>query len=111
MPNNCEVYPVNDIAFHPSGTLATVGSDGSFCFWDKDSKSRLKMSARSSMPVSSCAFNADGTLFAYSASYDWHRGHAMAQTLKQQGIRPKLMIRATRGEASPKAPTPAPTYW
>ena len=27
---------MNDIAFHPAhGTLATVGSDGRFSFWDK----------------------------------------------------------------------------
>eukprot|EP01123_Difflugia_compressa_P008126 TRINITY_DN2349_c0_g1_i1.p1 TRINITY_DN2349_c0_g1~~TRINITY_DN2349_c0_g1_i1.p1 ORF type:complete len:212 (+),score=46.35 TRINITY_DN2349_c0_g1_i1:228-863(+) len=30
------IYAVNDIAFHPSGTFATVGSDGTFHFWDKD---------------------------------------------------------------------------
>ena len=32
-----EVYPVNDIAFHPTHTtLATVGADGKYSFWDKD---------------------------------------------------------------------------
>ena len=31
-----DIYAVNDIAFHPAhGTLATVGSDGRFSFWDK----------------------------------------------------------------------------
>ena len=34
-----DIYAVNDIAFHPAhGTLATVGSDGRFSFWDKVSK-------------------------------------------------------------------------
>ena len=36
---------VNDIAFHPShGTLATVGSDGRYYFWDKDARTKLKVS-------------------------------------------------------------------
>jgi len=35
---------VNDIAFHPQhGTLATVGSDGKFSFWDKDARTKLKV--------------------------------------------------------------------
>ena len=36
---------MNDIAFHPvHGTLATVGSDGKFSFWDKDARTKLKVS-------------------------------------------------------------------
>ena len=35
---------MNDIAFHPThGTLATVGSDGRFSFWDKDARTKLKV--------------------------------------------------------------------
>lgn len=34
-----DIYAVNDIAFHPLYmTLATVGSDGKFSFWDKDNR-------------------------------------------------------------------------
>ena len=34
-----DIYAVNDIAFHPVYmTLATVGSDGKFSFWDKDAR-------------------------------------------------------------------------
>jgi mRNA export factor len=34
-----DIYAVNDIAFHPVYmTLATVGSDGRFSFWDKDAR-------------------------------------------------------------------------
>ena len=40
----CVAFQVNDIAFHPShGTLATVGSDGRFSFWDKDARTKLKV--------------------------------------------------------------------
>ena len=39
---------VNDIAFHPQhGTLATVGSDGKFSFWDKDARTKLKVRQKS----------------------------------------------------------------
>lgn len=38
-----DIYAVNGIAFHPvHGTLATVGSDGRFSFWDKDARTKLK---------------------------------------------------------------------
>ncbi|KAK8645822.1 hypothetical protein V6N13_119633 [Hibiscus sabdariffa] len=38
-----EIYSVNSLNFHPvHHTFATAGSDGTFNFWDKDSKQRLK---------------------------------------------------------------------
>lgn len=39
-PNQAQdIYSVNDIVFHPIYmTLATVGSDGRFSFWDKDAR-------------------------------------------------------------------------
>lgn len=37
------VFSVNAISFHPTyGTFSTAGSDGTFHFWDKDAKHRLK---------------------------------------------------------------------
>ena len=65
---------VNCIAFHPSyGTLATVGGDGRFSFWDKDARTKLKTSEAMDQPISSCAFNFNGNIFAYSVSYDWSK--------------------------------------
>ena len=42
----CFSCQVNDIAFHPVHfcLLATVGSDGKFSFWDKDARTKLKVS-------------------------------------------------------------------
>lgn len=41
--NKTQIFAVNGIDFHPHfGTFATCGSDGTFHFWDKDSKQRLK---------------------------------------------------------------------
>ena len=67
-----DVYAVNDIAFHPQhGTLATVGSDGKYSFWDKDARTKLKTSESCNQPISSCCFNAEGSIFAYAVGYDW----------------------------------------
>mmetsp|Transcript_19684 Transcript_19684/g.75515 ORF Transcript_19684/g.75515 Transcript_19684/m.75515 type:complete len:347 (+) Transcript_19684:119-1159(+) len=75
-----EVYAVNSIRFHPVfGTFSTAGSDGSYHFWDKDSKQRLKQFQRSCAPISATAFNANGTIFAYAVSYDWSKGFQYAE--------------------------------
>jgi mRNA export factor len=71
-----DIYAVNDIAFHPAyGTLATVGSDGKFSFWDKDQRTKLKTSDALHLPIVSCGFNFSGDVFVYAASYDWSKGH------------------------------------
>ncbi|KAL2915301.1 RNA export factor gle2 [Polyrhizophydium stewartii] len=71
-----KVYCVNAISFHPTyGTFSTAGSDGIFNFWDKDSRQRLKLGPQVGAPISATAFNRNGTIFAYAAGYDWHKGH------------------------------------
>ncbi|EGF79644.1 hypothetical protein BATDEDRAFT_25321 [Batrachochytrium dendrobatidis JAM81] len=71
-----KVYPVNSISFHATyGTLATAGGDGAFHFWDKDSRMRLKLGPKVGMPITSTAFNRNGTIFAYAVGYDWQTGH------------------------------------
>lgn len=65
---------MNAIAFHPvHGTLATVGSDGRFSFWDKDARTKLKTSEQLDQPITACCFNNNGNIFAYSSSYDWSK--------------------------------------
>uniref|UniRef100_A0A915I8T9 Mitotic checkpoint protein n=1 Tax=Romanomermis culicivorax TaxID=13658 RepID=A0A915I8T9_ROMCU len=71
-----DIYAVNDIAFHPEyNTLATVGADGRFSFWDKDARTKLKMSEKMTQAITCCAFNHDGRAFAYAVGYDWSKGH------------------------------------
>lgn len=66
------VYSVNSISFHPGyGTFATAGADGTISFWDKDSKQRLKSLAKQNNTIACTAFNRNGSIFAYGASYDW----------------------------------------
>lgn len=69
-----QMFPVNSIRFHPLGTFATSGSDGSFNFWDKDSKQRLKQFPKCQLPITCSAFNSAGNLYAYGVAYDWHQG-------------------------------------
>jgi len=70
-----QVFAVNALCFHPKwGTFATAGSDGCFTFWDKDTKQRLKLFPRNDNSITSCHFNRDGTILAYSLSYDWSKG-------------------------------------
>ena len=71
------VYSVNAISFHPvHGTFSTAGSDGTFHFWDKDAKHRLKGYPQVGGTISATNFNRDGTIFAYAVSYDWSKGYS-----------------------------------
>jgi len=72
--DDTEVYCVNDIAFHPTGVFATCGSDGGCMWWNKDTRTNVKTFQKSSLPVTHCTWNADGTIFAYALGYDWSRG-------------------------------------
>jgi mRNA export factor len=87
-----DIYAVNCIEFHPThGTLATVGSDGRFSFWDKDARTKLKTSEQLDQPISSCCFNATGNVFAYSSSYDWSKGH---EGFDAQKMKPHIFLRS-----------------
>jgi len=68
------VFSVNAISFHPLfGTFSTAGSDGTFNFWDKDSKQRLKQFNNVGGPIISSAFSRNGSIFAYAMGYDWSK--------------------------------------
>lgn len=82
-----DIFAVNDIAFHPvHGTLSTCGSDGKFSFWDKDARTKLKTSEAMEQPITRCAFNHNGQIFAYSVGYDWSKGHEFHNTTKKNYI-------------------------
>ncbi|XP_066903495.1 protein Rae1-like isoform X2 [Halyomorpha halys] len=87
-PGGCqEIYAVNDIAFHPvHGTLATVGSDGRFIFWDKDSRTRLHVSDFKDQSISKCAISNNGQIFAYAVGYDWSKGHEYNDPSKKTNV-------------------------
>lgn len=82
-----ECYAVNCISFHPYGTFATAGSDGSYIFWDKQHKIRLKHPSKSAgNPITAAKFNPQGSLYAYAVGYDWSKGHEHYDRSKPNGI-------------------------
>ncbi|KAI9801307.1 MAG: RNA export factor gle2 [Piccolia ochrophora] len=71
------VFSVNAISFHPvHGTFSTAGSDGTFHFWDKDAKHRLKGYPATGGTIPATTFNRNGSIFAYAVSYDWSKGYS-----------------------------------
>lgn len=74
--NVVNVHAVNAISFHPvHGTFSTAGSDGTFHFWDKDAKHRLKGYPNVGGSITATTFNKTGSIFAYAISYDWSKGY------------------------------------
>jgi mRNA export factor len=93
--NVTNVYAVNDISFHPQhGTFSTAGSDGTFHFWDKDAKHRLKGYPSVGGSITATTFNASGTIFAYAIGYDWSKGHQG----NNQSYPNKIMLHPIQGE-------------
>ncbi|KAF2086154.1 WD40 repeat-like protein [Saccharata proteae CBS 121410] len=90
-----KVYSVNAISFHRQhGTFSTAGSDGTFHFWDKDAKHRLKGYPEVGGPITSTDFNHSGSIFAYAVSYDWSKGY----TGNQATMPTKVMLHPVIGD-------------
>ncbi|PSK34972.1 hypothetical protein B9Z65_1555 [Elsinoe australis] len=89
------VFSVNAISFHPQhGTFSTAGSDGTFHFWDKDAKHRLKGYPEVGGTISATDFNSSGSIFAYAVSYDWSKGYAH----NNQSLPNKIMLHPIQAE-------------
>jgi len=94
---------LNAIDFHPShGTFATCGSDGTFCFWDKDNRQRLKAFPQTNYPITAGRFSANGDMFAYAAGYDWSKGHEFNAPSLPRKV---LIHKVTEAEVKPKPGT------
>ncbi|KAJ8112513.1 hypothetical protein OPT61_g5145 [Boeremia exigua] len=55
--------------------FSTAGADGTFHFWDKDAKHRLKGYPEVGGAITATAFSRNGDIFAYAVSYDWSKGY------------------------------------
>lgn len=97
------VYAVNAISFHPQhGTFSTAGADGTFHFWDKDAKHRLKGYPQVGGTISATDFNMTGNIFAYAVSYDWSKGYAFNNPQYPN----KIMLHPVQGdECKPRPKT------
>lgn len=100
--NVSKVYSVNAISWHPEhGTFSTAGSDGTYHFWDKDAKHRLKGYPEVGGAIVSTSFNRSGSIFAYAVSYDWSKGFAGHTTSYPN----KIMLHPVTGdECKPRQP-------
>merc|ERR1719265_3070400 len=98
---NEEIFAVNSIDFHPTmGTFSTCGGDGTFVFWDKENRQRLKQFNSCHLPDTAGKFNAQGDLFAYAVGYDWSKGHEF----NSPNLPKKLLLhRVQEAEVKPKA--------
>lgn len=94
-----DIYAVNDICFHPIyGTMATIGSDGKYSFWDKDARTRLKISDQFDAPMTRCSINSTGEIFAYATGYDWSKGHEYSNP----NVKNKILLHHCSEEMKPK---------
>lgn len=95
-----EIFAINAIDFHPTmGTFATCGGDGTFAFWDKENRQRLKQFNSCNYPVTAGKFNAAGDMFAYAVSYDWSKGHELNHPSLPKAI---LLHKVQEAEVRPK---------
>jgi mRNA export factor len=100
--NTTSVYAVNDISFHPvHGTFSTAGSDGTFHFWDKDAKHRLKGYPNVGGSITATTFNKSGSIFAYAVSYDWSKGFQF----NTQQYPTKVMLHPVAGDECKPRPS------
>lgn len=98
-PGVQDIYSVNDIAFHPVyGTMATIGSDGKYSFWDKDARTRLKISDQYEQSLTRCAISPSGDIFAFAVGYDWSKGHEYSTTQNKN----RIVFHACTEELKPK---------
>jgi mRNA export factor len=96
------VHAVNAISFHPvHGTFSTAGSDGTFHFWDKDAKHRLKGYPNVGGSITSTTFNKNGNIFAYAVGYDWAKGYQH----NSQNYPIKVMLHPVNGDECKPRPS------
>ncbi|KAL7673695.1 hypothetical protein ACOME3_008546 [Neoechinorhynchus agilis] len=95
-----EVYTVNDIAVNPAyDTMMTVGSDGKYGLWDKQSRTKLKGSdLAKKQPLTCCDIDSTGKWAAYAEGYDWHKGYEGAEA----GAKPRIYLRNVQEDMKQK---------
>ena len=71
------MFSLNGIAFNKTyGTFATIGSDGHYFTWNKDSKSKYKSSPKFPNSLTALDFSEDGALLVFAVGYDYSQGHS-----------------------------------
>jgi mRNA export factor len=66
---------VNGFCFNKKyNTFASYGGDGTYCTWNKDTKSKYRSSEVFPEPIVAADQTEDGLMMAYAIGYDWQRG-------------------------------------
>ena len=77
---SAQVYSLNAITFNRvHSTFATVGADGFYYTWNKDTKSKYKSSKKFPASLSAADFSDDGSMLCYAMGYDYSKGHEGAK--------------------------------
>lgn len=76
--HDADIYAVSVLDFYKNNALLTAGSDGTFCFWDIQNKSRLGAYElhKGKSPITCGKFTPSGNMLFYALSYDWSKGAA-----------------------------------
>ena len=94
---------MNHIAFNKAyNTFVTIGSDGHFFTWNKDTKSKYKSSKKFPGPLTACDFSDDGKMMVYAIGYDWSKG---AEGAKQQQYQTTVILRTPDVKAEVSKPS------
>ena len=76
-----DAYTVNNISFNKKhSTFSTVGSDGTYIVWNKETKARYKSSKVTPLPMTHCCFSEDASLLVFASGEDWSKGCEHAKT-------------------------------
>ena len=70
------VYSIHDIDFNNKySSFITVGGDGQYCIWDKDTKAKYgERGGSDKTPLTAVAVHPKGEIFAFASGYDWALG-------------------------------------
>jgi cell cycle arrest protein BUB3 len=91
------MYPVNALAYHPSGMFASGGSDGTVKVWDGDHRKQRLSLPPFEHPIAALAFNNVGSLLAVAASHTFELSEVGDPMLNN------IFVRVIKdGEVSPK---------
>eukprot|EP00754_Rhynchopus_humris_P005442 Rhum_TRINITY_DN12716_c0_g1::Rhum_TRINITY_DN12716_c0_g1_i2::g.53964::m.53964/K14298/RAE1, GLE2; mRNA export factor len=78
-PDN--LFSVNAVSFHPTGTFATAGSNGVVSIWNAQDRKKISNIISSKDPqgrntISAGKFDSYGSMYGYASSYDWTKGQS-----------------------------------
>lgn len=101
-PKPSQVWSVNGISFNKvHNTFSTIGQDGAYYFWNKDTKSKLKSTKPGPHPVTAADYHDSAQYFAWALGYDWGKGAEEAK----RGCPTRLFVRKVKEDEAFKRPS------